>query len=329
MVNFKTLETLLTQVYPEQMYLVDRLVPEAGITILSGSPGVFKTYNLLQIAMCLANGEPYLGRFATQQTNVLIIDKENGDFLLTKRLFELGADPELPIFFTENMQFELTDDSVTEMVEKCIELDIKLVIIDSLIRVHSSEENSSKEMSQVFNRLRRFTEAGIAVLVTQHHRKQGANGFGNMREMIRGSSDIPAASDSNISIVRKDKGDTSYLVFHQTKQRYDRELAPFEVEVIADEDANTVCFEYVGESESRADISETLAKEATIKALAETWPLNQKELREKLTSNKVKINEHKLRSYLTLWIEQGLLAPPKKGSGSTKLYQLNEVEGDE
>ncbi len=329
MVNFKTLETLLTQVYPEQMYLVDRLIPEAGITILSGSPGVFKTYNLLQIAMCVANGDPYLGRFAAQRTNVLIIDKENGDFLLTKRLFELGADSDLPIFFTENMQFELTDDSVEEMVKKCHELDIKLVIIDSLIRVHSSEENSSKEMSQVFNRLRRFTENGIAVLVTQHHRKQGANGFGNMREMIRGSSDIPAASDSNISIIRKDKGDNTYLVFHQTKQRYDRELAPFEVEVIADEAASTVHFDYAGESESRADISESLAKEATIKLLAEEYQLNQKDLLEKLVKDKVKINEHKLRGYLTLWVEQGLLAPPLKGSGRTKLYQLQEAESNE
>lgn len=324
MTNFKTLETLMSQTYPEHTYIVDKLIPGAGITILSGSPGVFKTYNLLQIAMCVATGQPYLGNFETQQTNILIIDKENGEFLLTKRFKELGANNDLPIHFIEGMDFEVTDEHILEVLNKCEELDVKLIIIDSLIRIHSGEENSSKDMSQVFNKLRYFTEAGIAVLITQHHRKQGANSFGNMREMMRGSSDIPAASDSNISIVRKDKGDASYLIFHQTKQRYDRELQPFEVEVVANEAEKSIRFEYVGESESRAEIDESLTKEAVVELLTIDKQLSQKELLGKLKTSGIKTNEHKLRSHLDNWITEGLLAPPVRGNGKTQLYSLEE-----
>jgi len=134
----------------------------------------------------------------------LLIDEENGERLLQQRMRLMGVSEDLPIFYTPSMGFVLSDENVGAAIEKCHENNIGLVIIDSLIRVHSAEENSAKEMATVSRMLRKFTENGIALIVTQHNRKQGAFNTGAGNEM-RGSSEILAAADGHIGMSRKDK----------------------------------------------------------------------------------------------------------------------------
>lgn len=313
----KPLQTLMQQHFPEQEYVVDRLVPDASITIFSGYSRSFKTYTLLEIALSVASGKPLFGQFATQNTGVLIIDEENGERLLQKRLKQLGAVADLPVYFTPQQGFTLSDAAIDNVILSCQTYDIRLVIIDSLIRVHGSDENSARDMAKVFKQLRRFTDKGIAVLVTQHNRKQGAVNGGTSNEM-RGSSDILAAVDSHIGVVRKDKW---YLKFDQTKQRYDVELEPFEVKVQADD--NTFAFDYLGTLNTHVDKTEII-RTAVITLLSEHGQLCQKDLLEKLAELDLKTNEHTLRNLLNRWIAEGLLAPPSSGSGNTKFYSLSE-----
>lgn len=316
-ISIKPLDQLMGQYYPEQEYIVDRLIPDASITILSGTSRSFKTYTLLEIALSVARGEPLFGQFSTLQGGVLVIDEENGERLLQKRLYQLGATADLPIHFVALQGFQLDDKHIDAALLACEARNIKLVIIDALIRIHDADENSAREMSKVFRKLRRFTEADVAVLVTQHNRKQGAMNGGSGNEM-RGSSDILAAVDSHIGVIRKDKW---YLYFDQTKQRYDVELDPFEVKVSADE--MEFRFEYLGAVKSKIDKSEIL-RSAVIKLLSQNKQLRQKDLLEELEKLDIKTNEHTLRGLLNRWVAEGLLAPPVAGVGNTKLYSLSE-----
>lgn len=316
-ISIKPLDQLMGQYYPEQEYIVDRLIPDASITILSGTSRSFKTYALLEIALSVARGEPLFGQFSSQQSGVLVIDEENGERLLQKRLYQLGATVDLPIHFVALQGFQLDDKHIDAALLACEARNIKLVIIDALIRIHDADENSAREMSKVFRKLRRFTEADVAVLVTQHNRKQGANNSGSSNEM-RGSSDILAAVDSHIGVIRKDKW---YLYFDQTKQRYDVELDPFEVKVSVDE--MEFRFEYLGAVKSKIDKSEIL-RSAVIKLLSQNKQLRQKDLLEELEKLDIKTNEHTLRGLLNRWVAEGLIAPPVAGAGNTKLYSLSE-----
>lgn len=311
----KKIDELMGQHFPEQEYIVDRLVPDGSITILSGASGSFKTYSLLQIAIAVASGKPLFEQYQTQQTGVLIIDEENGERLMQKRLYQLGATADLPIWFTPSMGFELTEENIDNVLLSCLTYDLKLVIIDSLIRVHSADENSAREMAKVFKLLRKFTEQGVAVLVTQHNRKPGANSGGAGNEM-RGSTDIRAAIDSHIGVTRKNKW---YLTFDQTKQRYDVELDPFKVKVNADNDSFT--FEYLGTLTAEANTAEQLYAAVT-DLLAEHEQLSQKELLAKLADTEAKTNEHTLRELLKQWVAEGVLPQPKPGVGKTKHYHL-------
>lgn len=316
-ISIKPLDQLMGQYYPEQEYIVHRLIPDASITILSGASRSFKTYTLLETALSVAKGVPLFEQFATQQTSVLVIDEENGERLLQKRLHQLGATANLPIYFAALQGFRLADEQIDNVLMSCRTYGIRLIIIDALIRIHDADENSAREMSKVFRKLRRFTEAGVSVLVTQHNRKQGMNSTGGSNEM-RGSSDILAAVDSHVGVVRKNKW---YLRFDQTKQRYDVELEPFEVKVLIDGD--DFRFEYLGGSEPAIDKAEMLRATVT-QLLTDHGQLRQKDLLTELGKLGVKTNEHTLRPLLEIWAAEGLIAPPSSGPGNTKFYSLSE-----
>lgn len=316
-----TLSDLMKTPFPKQKYIVHRLVPEASITILSGQSRSFKTYTLLQLALDVVNGTYLFDEFETTQSSVLMIDEENGLRLLQQRLEQLSASDELPLHFMSLEGFHLDKEHIEETLAFCILNNVKLIIIDALIRVHNSDENSARDMSKVFQKLREFTKNDIAVLVTQHHRKQGANSSGGSSEM-RGSSDILAAVDSHIAVTRKD---SYYLTFTQEKQRYDIELEPFQVKVHIDEDSFK--FEHLGVTRKPVDKSVTLYT-IVCELLYEHGELAKNKLLEKINETDVRTYRQQLDALLKRWIGEGALPQPKKGTGNTDLYWIEAISDE-
>ena len=308
--------------YPEATYLVDHLIPTEAITILSGQSRSYKTYTLLDIAIAVASNKLLFGNFETSQAGVLIINEEDGERLLQQRFRQLGIqkDAGLPIHVSALNDFKLEDKQVAQTISFCKANEITLIIIDSLIRVHSSDENSAREMSKVFAQLRKFTKAEIAVLVTQHHRKANQNSTGGASEM-RGSSDILAAVDSHIA-VRRDPKDRFYLTFSQEKQRYDIELEPFQMKFNTTDPIFR--FEYLGTFRKQLDKSITLYA-SVVELLTEYGQLLQRDLLNKLTERNITTNEHELRELLHRWVAEGALPKPKKGNGKSQNYWLEST----
>lgn len=313
---FVPLGDLLMKQFPEQSWVVDRLVPASAITILSGYPNSYKTYTLLQTAISVAKGDPLFGHFKTEQTGVLVMDLEDNDWLLQKRLLQLQATANLPVYLAPSKDFVLNEENMDDLMLNCKAQGIGLLIIDPLIRIHGSNENSAVEMSEVFKHLRRLTDIGVSVLLTHHNRKPGVIRSGVGNEM-RGSSDILASVDSHIGITRKDKW---YLTFDQTKQRYALELDPFEVKVSADEE--TFSFEFLGSVKPQASSAEML-REAIDELLAESDKLMQKDLLAGLAERGVKTNEHALRGLLRRCVAEGAIVE-SSGVGNTKFYSLGK-----
>lgn len=315
-----TLEDLMSRQFPEQTWLVDKLIPTDGITILSGPPASFKTWLTLHTAICIASGKPLFDNFKVSQGGVLVIDEENSPRLLQERVFRLGALADLPIYFSGNPGFVLNDENVGLLLLNCKAYEVKLVIIDSLVRIHTSDENSAGDMAEVFRQLRQLTARGITVLVTHHNRKPGAGSNGVSNEM-RGSSDILASIDCHIGTKRKDKS----LTLYQSKNRYSEELEPFEIRIVADDESFS--FEYQGEIAPKVDKDQAI-KAAIVQLLSEERRLFQKELLSSLNELGAKTNEHKLRELLKQMLVDGVIAETA-GQGKTKLYSLGETQRDE
>lgn len=314
-----TLEELMWKHFPEQTWLVEGLIPSSAITILSGPPASYKTSVLLDTALAITQGRPLFGHYKTDKTNVLVVDEESGERLLQQRMFQLSATADMPIYFYSLKGFRLNEDSVEQLILRCQNHDIRLVIFDSLVRIHSLDENSAGDMAEVFKYLRRLAAASITVIITHHNRKPGMVRSG--ANEMRGSSDILASVDCHIALSRND----STLTFQQTKQRYARELKPFEV-LVEDSDDN-IAFSYVGDVKPKVD-REKILQDAIVALLSSGEKMFQKQILTTLSERGVKTNEHKLRQVLLEMVADGRIIETA-GAGKTKYYSLSGEDSNE
>jgi hypothetical protein len=249
---------ILSHDFGEEEWLIESLIPKQGITALSGNPGDFKTWTTIHIALCVARNIAVFNRFKVDQGGVLVVDEEDHIRLLKKRLGSLGAQESDSIFYLSQSGLKVDLPDVRKRILTIVEeKNIKLIILDSLVRVHSQDENDAGGMSKVFKGLQDFIKAGVSILFTHHHRKQQGFGANNPGQSMRGSSDILAAVDCHITVEKK-RDEDNKLVFKQSKLRQAEALKPFEVNVLIGT-LGPSGFEFVGEfNEKKKKLEESV-----------------------------------------------------------------------
>ncbi len=286
----KTLANLMNIKFPKSRWIVEDLIPCEGITLLSAAPASFKTWLALDIAINVAKGSDFLDKYSTQKSNVLIIDEESGERMLQERFKSLGAPLDLPIYYFSRQGFKMNDfNDVDKLISTCEEYDIKLAIFDSLVRIHSGDENSSRDMSKLLNLFKQLSDKGVSCLILHHNVKNnGMNSYSPANSM-RGSGDILAAADVHMALSQSGER----VTIQQTKNRFMREISAFKVKLVENEDS-TNQFEFVGAAQSK-DSVDKLRKEAILSQINETPGLNLTQLRDNLAVNGEDIPQKKFR----------------------------------
>jgi hypothetical protein len=251
-----TLEEMMETDFPEPKWIVDELIPHPGITVLSGRPSSYKTWLTQSLAISVASGNKFLGEFEIDNSGgVMFIDKENYVGRIKDRYVSLDGTNE-NIVYLEGGNIKIDDvDGLNGVMNSIKKHEPKLLILDSLSRMHSKEENSASEMSEVAGALQNIRDMGVSVLYTHHHRK-GQNKHGRSFDKVRGSSDIVAGVDCVLSVNCFKK--ENMLSIEQSKMRYAEELSPFDVDIHSSNEGVTG-FEYVGETNSSKSKAEEVA----------------------------------------------------------------------
>lgn len=318
----KTLAELLLMEFEDAEWLVESLIPAGGITVLSAEPSSFKTWLILYAVLCVARGECLLGQYATSQSGVLIIDEESSSRLLNSRFKMLEAESNLEVHLLNETGFQLDDKHVGQVIEYCEQNNVKLVTFDSLVRIHSFDENDATGMSKAFRQLKKFNNAGITVVVIHHNRKPGAKN-GSLAHEMRGSSDILAAVDCHLALTKRDDNKHE-LVLTQTKSRYSEELLPIEIRINTDGESY-LNFEYVGQAEPRVS-KKTKASNAIDKLLEENYELNQKQIHSMLQSTDAKTSMHSVRDILQEKVRRNKLKTRSGAHGAINYAKNPETE---
>lgn len=273
----QSISKLLAKQFPESKWLIEKLIPESSLVLMSAAPASFKTWLALEISLCIADGKSLFGLFPSNQGNVLICDEESGERMLQDRFKKLGAEiadepwKEQQIFYLSRIGRQVDDEYMRELTSECLKNNIKLVIFDSLVRFHNARENDASEMAKILNFFKTLNDKGVATLVLHHNRKSG-NGGGGGGEMIRGSSDILASCDVHLSVSRRKKRITVF----QTKNRYIEEITPFSVQLrVVDE--NRSVFEYLGEENDKEERATEL-RSLLIQKIVESPGINKSQL---------------------------------------------------
>ena len=276
-----SLSDLYSRQFPDTEWIVESLIPAQGLIALSGAPGNFKSWITQSLAISVSSGAPLFDHFDTSKGSVLIIDKENNLRLIKERFTALGATDNLDIHFFNLESFDFLTENL-ETVELIIgvirDLQIKLVIIDSLIRAHKQDENSASGMAQVFEALKKIQNAGAAIIFTHHHRKQSFFNKSGASESLRGSSDILAAVDCHLAVDRVEDG----IKLTQTKLRQKQAIKPFKVRLDPLEDSSDkVRFMYLGEAEEQLEKA-VQAKAAILEILDDEKEYSRQDLIERM-----------------------------------------------
>lgn len=198
---------------PPIEYVVKPLFVSHSVNIVYGKPGKGKTYSMMSMGTCTAQGKRWLN-YETTKTNVLIIDEESGGVRLSRRLGEAlrgeNCDETTPIFYISLAHFKLDDDLDPILIENIIdETQAGLVIIDALSEIMDGDENSKKDVQPIFNKLRTIADnTGAAIVVIHHSNKQGS---------YRGSSAIEGNIETMIQVEYQEK--SKQITFTSEKNR--------------------------------------------------------------------------------------------------------------
>lgn len=201
-----TVANALAPMDPKQ-WVVDGILPIASTSLWFGAPGSKKTYSLLDLAVCVAIGKPWLG-FNVKQGAVLLVDEESGPSRLLRRLGEVVrghlGDASLPIYATSLHGFNFwspsTGTSAQTLQDIIDQISARLVIIDALADVMlGGDENTVKDTQKVFHALRGVSEHSntkAAISLIHHSNRKGG---------YRGSSAILGALDLAVEVTSQPK----------------------------------------------------------------------------------------------------------------------------
>lgn len=188
----------LTAELSDVEWLVEGLFAKGDAAMVYGPGGVGKSWYTMSLATAIVEGYPsWLGMpipEAMRGRNVLYVDEENPEDVFRRRWFQLGytkGNDRLRPLWYPGVRLDEQPEYLYEDVEA---FEPVLVVVDSLSRIHTKNENSAEEMNPLMNDgiLPIARQLGTTV-ITIHHTPHDA-------VRARGATAIANAHDMTVSI---------------------------------------------------------------------------------------------------------------------------------
>jgi hypothetical protein len=195
---------------PQQLWILDGVLPATGTAILYGEGGVGKSYLASVIAFAIQNGNRFGGR-PTMQGEVVYFAVEDGDGMMRRTLETIERDPDLTPYGLISRELDLSGGSkdpdmlIEDLLQQFAGKQIRLIIIDTLqMALGEAEESAATDATAIMRNCNRISERlGCLVMLIHHSGKDASRGH-------RGSSAFHGAattmlrmtgSDSSASVV--------------------------------------------------------------------------------------------------------------------------------
>ena len=188
----------------EPAYLVDELIPSAGLVLVWGKQKTFKSFWLLDLFVHVAMGWPYRDH-AVRQGAVIYCAFEGGHgykgrIEAIRRHYGISDDADVPLYVMPG-QVDLIADEKALVEEFRYQLGTvvpAVVVLDTLNRSLSGSESSDKDMTLYVKAAEAVRKAFGCLCVIVHH-------CGYDDTHARGHTSLPAAVDAELSVVRDEE----------------------------------------------------------------------------------------------------------------------------
>jgi len=200
--------------FPALVPIVEGILHQLELAILSATAKTGKSMLGANLAICVASGIDFLGKFKTTPTTVLLIQTEvsDGQFSERLRIMSSGLNiKDLPHnLHISSQRFALDEkEGVEDLRLKIIELGAKLIILDPFYTLHHKDEDKARDMAPLLSDLREMSLAVGATCLLIHH--QGKIGEKSDRRQTghqhRGSSSFADVPDGSWSLMKKNDED--------------------------------------------------------------------------------------------------------------------------
>ena len=118
--------------------MVEGLLPR-GLTVLAGTSKIGKSWMMLDLALSVASGTPFLGR-KVMQAGVLYYCLEDTEYRIQDRMYDLADDPPPNLYFS--IKSEKLGSGFIKDIKEILRnhSEIELIIIDTLQKVRKSDD---------------------------------------------------------------------------------------------------------------------------------------------------------------------------------------------
>lgn len=205
-------------------WMVDEWLPKESITFLISPPEGYKTWVLLDLAVSIATGTPFLGHYEVNQTGaVLLIQQEDSHSGLAERLsiimeskldllphiedgiIDVPILPDLPIYIHPNRMLKFDDVKIMNGLEELIQrIKPAVVLIDPLYSATSTENYMANTAEKMF-RLKTFRDKYGCSFIIAHHSRKNVEPNSTAREDAWGSQFLNAFLETGWQMRRSNK----------------------------------------------------------------------------------------------------------------------------
>ncbi len=194
--------------------IIDGLIRRGETANIIAAPKVGKSWLAYALALCIAMGYSWLGRFLCRRGRVLLIDNELHPNTLANRIpLAAGGISIRQEEYVDNLDVitlrgRLTDlygiDRILEPVETGR---YDLVILDALYRAlpANMSENDNATMAMLFNKIDQITERLGCAWVNIHHAAKGEQGQKAITDVGAGAGAQSRAADAHIVLRQHDE----------------------------------------------------------------------------------------------------------------------------
>ncbi len=184
------------------------------------APKSHKSWLSMDMALSLALGQPWLGRFPTEQGRVLIIDNELHHETTAHRMPQISKARGIPeqaragMIDIVNVRGRLKDiNRLSEQFAKMPANRYKMIILDAFYRFMPSgaDENDNAGMAAIYNTLDAYAHHLGCSFVLIHHSSKGNQSGKSVTDMGAGAGSQSRAADAHVALRPHEEDGVSVL----------------------------------------------------------------------------------------------------------------------
>jgi 5S rRNA maturation endonuclease (ribonuclease M5) len=196
-------------------WMIDGVLERGSNGMIAAAPKSGKSWTMLDMAIALALGEPWLGFRIPRPVRVMFISREDNPNLTAWRFKNLwrGRKARNPQLIETNLHFNTraqspqllldNEEQLEEMMTALHAFKPEFVIFDVFNVLHCADENDNSQMREVLRRLTRVqTEVKCGIGLVHHFNK---NETGSITQRVRGASVISGWCEWNIGLSMADE----------------------------------------------------------------------------------------------------------------------------